>query len=392
MFFLKSFIERFNLLNKVVDQNFSIDSFDFFNSFNYSSFPVPRPGLFISLVGKRKIIFVFFILYFSLPFIFLLNTLFYLNLFIFRGKISYVKGSDLFLYSDEISFFKVENIDSIYFNEKISFPNFYKTFYNRSLFLGSFFAYIPRILILKSFLLSNICILIFLLKNISNPKILQIYFCLEFSLFYEFKNHIDFPNLKNIYFTDHYCKYAIYFSSFKYPKSNQIQHGILSDRFFPKHLIFVNQCFVFDHLQKHIFINNLHLPGVRYINYKPIINFINLYENVFTIFFISRMDSFELEKELIRKVRFSFDENIVKIIIKPHPKMSNFKYFDSFYSDNSVHVVFDTFFYPQANIVISSNSTMKKEYEIFNFETYLFNDDYLLEVIFKKVNSYYGYL
>jgi hypothetical protein len=302
---------------------------------------------------------------------------------------SFIYGSDLFLYTDEISFNKVKDNDFVNFDEKISFPNFYKCLVNRSLFKGSFFSFIPRRLIFKSFIYSNFCIAIFVFKNFFNVKVLQIYFCLEFSLFFEFKNYIDSSDLNKVYFTDHYCKYAIYFCLFKFPKKIQIQHGILSDKFLPKHLIFVNICFVFDSAQKDIFLTNLHFSGVSYVIYKPLINFVSLYENVFSIFFISRMDSFQLEKELIKQIRTLWDDKCVKIMLKPHPKMSKFKYSDRFYSDNFVLIITDVFFYPHANFIISSNSTMKKEYDIYDFETCLFNENQIIEVLSDRINSFY---
>jgi hypothetical protein len=209
---------------------------------------------------------------------------------------------------------------------------------------------------------------------------------LDFYFLSIFKYRLEASQLSKFYFTDHYCRYAIFFSDLNIKEKIQIQHGILSNDFFPTNKINVSECHVFNDIQMNIFKSNIHFDNCQYHYVRPNIIFNRLLPQQIVVFFISRLDSFLVERELIKFIRTNFEDKI-SIVIKPHPKMSISRYYDEFYDIHNVILIKEKLYFVDADVVISSNSTMKLEYELYGYYTLAFDDLNLFNKLNLKLNE-----
>lgn len=375
----------YSLLDRIINQSHCIDSHDSKLLFN-KKIVIPRPGLFLSIFNPGHTPIILVLLYVSLLFIPFIYFGLSFAVFLKKPKRRFLNWKSLFFITDYISFEKNKNNISFAFDSCVYFKSIYNIF-NRSVFVNNnYLCFLSRFEIFSAYILGTIIITTYMIRNIFSYKVLQIIFSLDFYFLSILKYKLEDSQLSKFYFTDHYCRYAIFFSELNIKEKIQIQHGILSKEFFPYDKIKVSECHVFDDIQMNIFKNNIHLNNCQYYYVKPNIIFNKLLPPKIVVFFISRLDSFLVERELIVFLRNNFQDKI-SIVIKPHPKMSISRYYDDFYEIHNVILIKEKLYFVDADVVISSNSTMKLEYELYGYYTLAFDDLNLLNKLNIKLNE-----
>lgn len=382
---LSQFKYSYSLLERIINQSHSIDSHDSKLLFN-KKIVIPRPGLFLSKINLAHTPIILVLLYVSLLFIPIIYFGLSFVIFLKKPKQKFLNWNSVFFITDSISFEKNKDNISFAYDSSIYFKSVYNIF-NRSIFINNnYLCFLSRFEIFYAYILGNIIITTYIIRNIFSYKVLQILFSLDFYFLTIFKNKLEYSKLSKCYFTVHYCRYAIFFSDLNIKEKIQIQHGILSIDFFPAEKIKVSECHVFDDIQMTIFKNNIHFDNCQYHYVKPNIIFNRLLPQKIVVFFISRLDSFLVEQELIKFLRKNFEDKI-SIVIKPHPKMSISRYYDEFYDIHNVILIKEKLYFVDADVVISSNSTMKLEYQLYGYYTLAFDDLNILNKLNFKLNE-----
>lgn len=380
---LSTFIRDSKYFDNILSQSYSIDKYDFHKISNANRFVIPRPGLLYSLKGRIPLIGIISLVYvgqFLLPlFLFLVIMKASLS----KRRLSLNGFNSIFLMTDSISFQKVKNLKEISFDGILSFQNPLKLVLSQKISDNSYYLLFSLKELFAIYTKTIIHSLYFWIKNIFSFKSLQVFFAMDTFFLDEFRAKLDCSELQEIIFTDHYCKYALSFSHVKSLRKIQIQHGIFDPKFQPASPIDVDKCYVFNSADKQVIQNNIHRNSrVKYCYFRQTLTFEKIgRSNSFKVFFISRLDSFEMEKKLITSIRKNYDSDAVELIIKPHPKMSKSRYSDKFYTYMDIIVVEKVFCYPNADIVIGSNSTMLFEYEACGFKTFRFDDPNILDYL-----------
>lgn len=348
---------------------------------------------------KYPFIFPFFYTFFliSVPLIlFILNTIIFLRLlFTLLTKKNILFPKNIILLTDQSI---IKTNDRLHLFDSYSillkpFSKFYRTSKNKTIHSLSFLTF--RILLTSYFfsLLSPF----FIIANYDFKNILYSFNSFEwFLLFQILEKNISSDN--NIALSNQKDRWAILVDLLSKGNKSIVQHGtniikmknINIESFLvympeyktwaldiPVKYTTINKLYAFNKIEAdHVIVGEFeNKPDVEYVGYNITIN--NIKRNKTLILLIGNIDVYyEIEKFIVANI----NNNLFDVVIKPHPLSKKAKY--DFLNESTKIIDCN----PNADIIISYESTLAHEYEGLGYKVYYFHDITSAESILDTIN------
>lgn len=246
-----------------------------------------------------------------------------------------------------------------------------KDSYNRSYFINfnqdhlddfdsHIYQHINFIQICKCYIIALTFILI-KIKMLFRINLLQLYVCFDWLVKYEALKSITFSTSQDIYFSNHYDRWAVMFDSLL-AKNNLIliQHGLLPNRLnLPYKLTNLKKIYTLNANSQHQF-KNLFKLGNESI-FGQIETKLQLSDTPYqkSVLVIGQPHSAPYEVEIIKELLNI--NSIDRIWVKPHPLYSKQVY--KSLKSPKVQIIHDKAFFPNVTVALNYESTLGIEYE-----------------------------
>ena len=197
----------------------------------------------------------------------------------------------------------------------------------------------------------------------SDGSRMQFYSALEWNLTWFGMQRIT-ANADRIWFSNHYDRWAFLIDALPgKAESHLVQHGMLyGDRLIPSRLRNISTIYVFDADSETVFRGLVQNPDVKFIqnNYSlSLTQFARRLQGEKLVLLVGNLLHVEDEERLIN-LCLELDPN-VRILVKPHPRSDQQHYQKM--QGKRVELVVGGKTFPDADMVLSPESTLGKEYE-----------------------------
>jgi len=184
---------------------------------------------------------------------------------------------------------------------------------------------------------------------------LQTYVLFDYIILSEYLSELELES-KNIFFANHYDRYAVLFDQVETKSKTILQHGIVSKSFSPTHkLIHIDVLYTFNEVQTNIWESKILKKPVKSMILVDQLSLTKMNnEPERSILIVNQPDNFEYEKLLIMEIHEHFPG--LHIFYKLHPTVNN-----KTIQISNCEIISSQIF-PEVNLVIHKESTLAQEY------------------------------
>jgi hypothetical protein len=186
-------------------------------------------------------------------------------------------------------------------------------------------------------------------------------------------------NLQEIWFANHYDRWAILFSDFNCTKKVFIQHGLLNKDTNPPNLISkVNYGYLIHENQKKFIVDSVIKSDFNFETLKPsLILSEKGINDKFNVLIVGHATlHLENEYNLVRNL----DKSKINLFLKPHPILT-FESYIIWKDKHSYTLIEDPTFFPKVDLVISYESTLGLEYSQLGIDVIYYQEYSVQEII-----------
>lgn len=190
--------------------------------------------------------------------------------------------------------------------------------------------------------------------------------------------------LEEIWFANHFDRWALLFNHYNCKKKVLIQHGILNEFTNPPNLIDkINYAYLIHKNQKDLFTKSVIKNNFNFETLNPNLVLTNLANSEkLNVLIIGNIGLYiDYEYALISKL----EKSEVNLFLKPHPVLTNENYL-KWKEKYSFTLIEDSTFFPKVDLVVSYESTLGLEYSQLKIDV-LYYKKYSVENIISIINS-----
>lgn len=195
--------------------------------------------------------------------------------------------------------------------------------------------------------------------------------------------------LEEIWFANHYDRWAVLFDSFKCSKKVLVQHGILNKQTKPPHLLRkINYAYLIHESQKKFIVGSVIKSDFDFETLKPsLILSEKGINDKFNVLIVGHATLYlENEYNLVRNL----DKSKINLFLKPHPILT-FESYIKWKDKHSYTLIEDPTFFPKVDLVISYESTLGLEYSQLGIDVIYYQEysvQEIISIIHNKTSNY----
>jgi hypothetical protein len=236
------------------------------------------------------------------------------------------------------------------------------------------YQYLSLSIIIKHYFTS-----IFLYKKLQLKGIdkLQTLTCQDWLQSYTVLKQVD--SKSEIWFANHYDRWAILFSSLKSKTKVLLQHGIVNSSSKPPNMIKgISSAHLISEKQKKFVLNHFVANDFKTYTLKSQLKCSNIVtKDKFRVLIVGNIGMYASNEE---KIISFLNKKPVHLILKPHPVLS-FRDYLTWKKQYNYHFIEDKDVFPEVDLVVSYESTVGLEYAQKGIEVIYYNDKSVEEII-----------